>query len=334
MRCLSYVFVAVVLAAVVLAAVGCASPLPHDAPPAAPVPAPAPAVPRKVKLLLFTQKNCPPCDRLKGQLHDPALREPLSHCDLEIVTYPDPRFAEYVIRQTPTLVALTDHGPEVCPHGGMTLGQLAEWLGAREAEQAFEKYVAGKIHANGPQGPDGVTVVADLPESLRAKNVGGRDGAGLCVFTSLMHSARWSNESHLWDFQKDMRAESGGGWPDKVDAMIKKYGNGTRYIQYEGRDSKLLELALRCGKMPAVTYNGHDGVFYSTVIAHMVNLTYLDPEHPADGRAPVAAILDNNNIDKILWMSRQEFLDRWIGGRQGWAVILLSNRPPAVPRGP
>ncbi len=158
------------------------------------------------------------------------------------------------------------------------------------------------------------------------KNVGGRDGAGLCVFTSIMHASRYQNELRLWNFQKQMTAELGGGYPSKVDAMIAKYGNGTRYLQYEGSDPSILEAALKSGRMPGVTYNGHD-CHYRGTIAHMVNLVYLD--------ANTACILDNNFIadGELVWMTRQEFLTRWSGGGGGWTVILLAPAPVPVPNG-
>lgn len=186
----------------------------------------------------------------------------------------------------------------------------------------------GKIVAGGPTGPDGKTeVVCDLPVSERTKNVGGTDGAGLCVFSSIGHSARYQNEHRLANFQKDMRKEKGGGFPQKVDAMIKKYGPGTLYVQYEGKDPSILKLALKTGRMPGVTYCGKD-VHYKGQIAHMVNLVGWSDE------ADLAVILDNNFIgDKeLVWLSRKEFLDRWINGQQGWAVILLANPAPPVPR--
>src|SRR5436305_7540489 len=77
----------------------------------------------------------------------------------------------------------------------------------------------------GPVAPDGRTrVTIDLPLALRAANTGGSDGYGLCVFTSIMHAARWQKETPLEDFQTLMRQEPGGGWPAKVDRMIAKYG--------------------------------------------------------------------------------------------------------------
>ena len=180
----------------------------------------------------------------------------------------------------------------------------------------------------GPTGPGGVEVTCDLPVSLRQKNVGGRDGAGCCTFASVQHGARYQNERRLWNFLSDVAAhERGGGWPRKMDAMLAKYGQGTPYLQYEGTDPAILEAALKSGRMPAVTYNGHDphyGMNHS--IAHMVNLVHLDEK--------CAAILDNNfTADlSLVWMSRQEFLQRWTGGGSGWAVVLLSPAPAPVPR--
>lgn len=296
--------------------------------PVEPTPEPVPIAPRPVKptpaarvpLLLFTQPGCAPCAALKRNLADAALADTMRHFDLIEVTPPDKRFREYKVNGTPALFAVTPNGAQRWPGGG-TLGQLAAWLGKWERDDA------GSIEAiteGGPVGPGGIEVATDLPVVLRAKNVGGRDGAGLCVFTSIMHAARWANELKLWDFQKQMRAEPGGGYPQKVDAMIKKYGKGAQYIQFEGQDPAILELALKTCRMPCVTYNGHD-CHYRGTIAHMVNLVYLDSSS--------ACILDNNFIgeNQLVWMSRQEFLERWTGGRSGWAVVLLSPRPPNPP---
>src|SRR5579872_4800306 len=120
----------------------------------------------------------------------------------------------------------------------------------------------GQISTGGPTGPDGATqVTCDLPVSERMRNVGGRDGAGLCVFTSVQNAARYQNETRLANFQADMREEPGGGYPQKVTAMIAKYGHGMTgadYLQYEGKDPAILKAALATGRMPGVTYNGHD----------------------------------------------------------------------------
>lgn len=186
---------------------------------------------------------------------------------------------------------------------------------------------AEKLQTGGNVSPaDGKTEVqVDLPVDQRAKNVGGRDGAGLCVFTSIMHSARYQNERRLFDFQQCMRAEPGGGYPQKVDSMIGKYAKGTPYLQYEGGDPAVLKAALKTGRMPAITYCGRDMHYGGQSVAHMVNLVYLDDSQ--------AAVMDNNFIQEtdLVWMSTAEFLERWKGNGGGWAVILLANPPSPVP---
>jgi hypothetical protein len=189
---------------------------------------------------------------------------------------------------------------------------------------------ADGIQAGGPVGPDGTEVTVDLPVSVRTANVGGSDGAGLCVFTSIGHAARWQNVPQLEGFRDWMRKYPGGGYPDKVDKMIarlvaEKGCEPPAYIQYSGGDPSILELALRTGRMPSVTYNGRDGVLYRGTISHMVNLVHLD--------AKWGVILDNNNIEenRLLWLPRDEFLKRWRGGGGGWAVVLLSPPPPPIP---
>src|SRR5262245_53923587 len=79
-----------------------------------------------------------------------------------------------------------------------------------------EGVLVAALAEGGPLAPDGKTeVTCDIPVELRQKNTGGWDGAGLCVFTSIEHSARFQNERRLWDFQKNMRSERGGGYPEK-----------------------------------------------------------------------------------------------------------------------
>ncbi len=165
----------------------------------------------------------------------------------------------------------------------------------------------------------------DLPASEHLKNVGGRDGSGLCVFTSVEHSGRWQNVEQLTGFQGKMRKEDGGGWPEKVDKMVSKYAPGTTYLQYSGDDTSLLRLAIKTGRMPAVTYGYSPRYTGTGRIAHMVNLVHLTPRW--------AAILDNNfpGDDKYEWMAPAEFTRRWKLGGGGWAVFLLSPPPPPPP---
>jgi hypothetical protein len=186
--------------------------------------------------------------------------------------------------------------------------------------------LAADSQVGGRTSPDGAEQIQiDLPGKEQLKNVGGRDGAGLCVFTSLEHSGRWQNVEQLTGFQNKMKKEEGGGWPEKVDKMVQKYAAGITYLQYQGDDPSLLKLALKTGRMPAVTYGYSPRYSGSGRIAHMVNLVHLTPRW--------AAVLDNNfpGETNYEWMSPAEFTRRWKLGGGGWAVFLLSPPPPPPP---
>lgn len=186
--------------------------------------------------------------------------------------------------------------------------------------------LAADSQVGGRTSPDGSEQIQiDLPGAQQLKNVGGRDGAGLCVFTSVEHSGRYQNVDKLIGFQNSMRKELGGGWPEKLDKMLGKYAQGTAYLQYSGDDPGLLRLALKTGRMPAVTYGYSPRYGGSGRIAHMVNLVHLSDRW--------AAILDNNFIgeNNYEWMAPAEFTRRWKLGGGGWAVFLLAPPPPPPP---
>ena len=176
----------------------------------------------------------------------------------------------------------------------------------------------------GPTAPDGGRATVDLPAAQHMRNVGGSDGLGLCVFTSVEHSGRWQSIRALDGFQAWMRRRPGGGWPEKLDDMLARYCRETgaaipAYIQHTGGDAEFLEAALRTDRMPCVTYAGRDD-FYRGRIAHMVNLAHLDETK--------AAIVDNNRPGVWVWMTRAEFLARWRDMGGGWAVVFLDAPPP------
>jgi hypothetical protein len=192
---------------------------------------------------------------------------------------------------------------------------------------------AGPSQIGGCVSPDGKEeIICDLPGSEHLHNTGGMgprgpgSGAGLCVFTSIEHCGRYQNEASLSGFQKSMTHETGGGYPDKVDAMLKRYAPHVLYVQYTGKDTSLLKLALKTSRMVGVTYGYSPR--YGGPIAHMVNLVHLSDHW--------ACILDNNfpGENSYEWMSPDEFIKRWTAGspdRSGWAVILLNPPPPPPP---
>lgn len=201
--------------------------------------------------------------------------------------------------------------------------------------------IAGKV------APDGAELQIDLPGSQHLRNKGGNDrtrnnprgepgkGLGLCVFTSIDHAARWANVTSLIDFRDWMTTKPGGGYPAKVDAMIAARCKALNvpapeYIQLEGGRELLdiLRAALTSNRMVSVTYSfSPSGRYGGGRIAHMVNLVHLD--------AKSACVLDNNYIEPkenaYEWITVDEFVRTFTGGRAGWAVILIDAGPPPLP---
>lgn len=178
--------------------------------------------------------------------------------------------------------------------------------------------------------PDGKTEVhCDLPQHEHLRNKGGSDGAGLCVFTSIDHSARWQNVPALVGFRDWMTRYPGGGTPTKVDAKIKELCreravNEPAYLQYVGKDLDILKLACQSGRMPGVTYRySPTGRYGGQKIWHMVTLVHADDKY--------FAILDNNYPGSIEWMTPAEFRPVFTEGG-GWAFVLLNPGPPPPPK--
>lgn len=196
------------------------------------------------------------------------------------------------------------------------------------------------IEPSGPVDPKGnERATVDLNKSQHIRNIGGSDGQGLCVFTSIYHAGRWQNIDALKDFRDWMAKKPGGGYPEKVDAMLKQYCAEKKvvlpdYIQHEGGEEEFLVAALKTGRVVCVTYAGMDDFYGQQAIAHMVNLMHLDKTR--------AAILDNNRPGVWIWMTHDEFMNRWKGlndrgqplriGRQevggGWGIAFLAASPP------
>lgn len=162
-----------------------------------------------------------------------------------------------------------------------------------------------------------------MPADIRRHNIAAK-GLGCCVFRSLDYASWWQNEPALHRFPEWMVSSgiAGGGWPEKVDSLIPKIAAARsmpapRYVQYQGSSPAIIELALKTGRLPCITWQGN----------HMLSCVYLDAER--------AGILDNNAPDRISWYSRADFLRRWTapGGKGGWVVVLLNPGPPPPPRG-
>lgn len=296
-------------------------------------PAPSPLRPKvRQQLVYVTSKNCTYCVKMDKQTFaDPKVSKILAD-EYAFTKVSGEEATKYKVKGFPTYILFDDAGHELLRGSGYKgPDDFIAWLGGvprEEIDTDTDASVGGKV------APDGKTEIQiDLPAALHLKNVGGSDGAGLCVFTSISHSARWCNVGLLADFRDWMKKYPGGGYPTKVDqkiAQIAKEKGVTppSYLNVEGGKEILDVLRAACasGRMPGVTYSFSPTKRYGgQKIAHMVSLVHLDDKH--------ACVLDNNfpGIDKYEWMSVEEFLRTFTGGRSGWAVILLDPGPPPLP---
>jgi hypothetical protein len=189
--------------------------------------------------------------------------------------------------------------------------------------------VGGKV------APDNKTEIhVDLPNNLHRQNVSSR-GQGCCTHTSVHHAALWANVKVLQEFPKWVQDKGlpGGTYPkmmdDRIAMICKEKGVPIpEYVALEGGKETLdiLKAALKSGRMVSCTYSfSPTGRYGGGKISHMVNLVHLDEKY--------AVILDNNYIGdtKYEWLSIDEFLRTYTGGRAGWAIVLLDPGPPSLP---
>ena len=169
---------------------------------------------------------------------------------------------------------------------------------------------------------EGAEIQIDLPVDQHVKNFGApSDGKGLCVFASMTMDARWHHVRELSDVIHEIK--DGGGWPEKVDEVFKKYAPDLKYVQYEGTDPAILDKALAEGRAACVTY-GYGERYSMQTIYHMVLLVHMDTKW--------AVVLDNNFPGTYEWMARDEFLKRWVHpSGKGWAYAMIAPPPPPVP---
>ncbi len=190
-----------------------------------------------------------------------------------------------------------------------------------EAE-ARPKISLGDIHP-----PDGSKIQIDFPLSRDMRNIRSKvDGAGMCVTTAAEMSADWAGLEQIKGFRDWCAKERGGCGPRKFDDQLRRFCKEKgievpNYLFYIGKDPNVLELVLKTGRMPAISYGGFDGVQYREHIAHVNNLP-----HFRDG---LAGIYDNNyDATRRIWMDKDSFVERWTDGGNGWAVVWLDAPPP------
>ncbi len=192
--------------------------------------------------------------------------------------------------------------------------------------------VEGK--SGGLLSPDGsVRLRCVLPPELQMKNVGGSDGAGLCVFTSIQMACRLQGIQEMEGFREWMQKRPGGGYPQKVDQMIaafckEKGVTPPPYVQVEGADLQVLRRACAAGLPCSVTFSNAGNPlqrYGGSHISHMINCFHADSKW--------YGVLDNNyiqtpqNLDMIGWLNEQEFAKAYA---PGWTVVFLAGaaQPP------
>lgn len=180
-----------------------------------------------------------------------------------------------------------------------------------------------------PWGPRSASPVGDsepavdllaMPQQLRPRNIASR-GLGCCTFRSAEYLARWQEVPQLYGLPEWMKSKgiAGGGYPTKQAEMVRRISEDRQmavplFVQYEGRDPAIIELALATGRPVGVTWQAN----------HMLCCVHLDESR--------AAIVDNNDPHRVQWFSREVFLRKWTQGGGGWAFILLQSPPPPPPR--
>lgn len=214
---------------------------------------------------------------------------------------------------------------------------------SRGGEPGPESLVRGFTPTPTPVSQSGTRAVIDIPATLHLRNTGGMGpggpgtGAGLCVFTSVEVAARWHCLPQIAGFQKWMTHKEGGGWPQKLDQMLKQFcrEKGVKcppYVQHTGGDPTFLEAVYRNRFMPAMTHTQ----------VHMVNGAHLDQA--------IGAIIDNNNPAHWEWANRSLYLRTWgavrsqdqplfprpfregiLGDEPGWVFAWTTSPPPPGP---
>jgi hypothetical protein len=149
----------------------------------------------------------------------------------------------------------------------------------------------------------------NLPLALRQRNWIGERGSGSCVHASMVSLFRWQGRYQMAEHWRSTYGDGAG--PEWLDEKLDE--EGVRYAQTVNGDESFLEWALRTRRGCGISYWLPEG-------NHFVDLVYLDDTQ--------AAILDNNETNHFIWMSREELLDRWraIGG---WAITPVYA--PAAP---
>ena len=163
-------------------------------------------------------------------------------------------------------------------------------------------------YAADPQGkPKKEMPTVNVPLGDRQSNWLGSQGEGSCVHASIISLFRWQGRYRTADYWRSTYGD--GEWPDDLAQKFDK--EGIRYAYVTNGNVRFLEWACKTRRGAGITVMGG---------AHMVALVHLDDKW--------AGILDNNSVEKIIWVPRETLIAEWKAS-YGWAVTPIYT--PAAP---
>jgi hypothetical protein len=184
----------------------------------------------------------------------------------------------------------------------------------------------------------GESIQCDLPLGQQIKNIGSRrDGAGMCVMSSIEMAARYQNLTPLIGLRDWAAQYPGGAYPEKVDRQLAAFFKARNlapvpYLQYEGSDpDRLLTLIDRTNRMACIAY-GQSPRYAGPrnprgIISHMVDCVLYGEKY--------GVVLDNNFIgdSSYEWMPKSELVRRMkMTSGSAWVFVWLTPGSPPPPR--
>jgi len=150
----------------------------------------------------------------------------------------------------------------------------------------------------------------NIPFALRQRNWVGSRQEGSCVHATMISLFRWQYRLKTADYWR--RTYGDGEYPEDLAAKFDR--EGIRYAYVTNGDVRFLEWSCRTRRGCGITVMGG---------AHMVALVHLDDKW--------AAILDNNHIEKFIWIPRETLIAEWKSS-YGWAVTPIYTPAAPLPR--
>jgi len=163
------------------------------------------------------------------------------------------------------------------------------------------------------QGEEKPTV--NIPSELRQGNWIGRQGEGSCVHASFISLLRWQGRYNTANYWRNHYGN--GECPGHFASLLNR--NNIRFAYVTNGDVKFLEWACRTRRGCAITVLRGK---------HVVTLVHFDEDDYDDTTQEYAAILDNNNPTRYIWMPRDTLISEWRSS-YGWAVTPVYS--PAAP---